>query len=263
MNFTLKVWRQKNAKEQGGFKVYEAKNVSVSASFLEMLDIVNNGLAEKGEPEIAFDHDCREGICGMCSLQINGQPHGPMLEHQEAPEPGTKPRARTTCQLYMRDFEDGSTIVIEPFRAKAFPVIRDLVVDRSALDRIIAKGGYISVNTGCAQDANSLPVPKKNAELAMDAAECIGCGACVASCKNASAMLFVSAKVSHLALLPQGHPERHERAVAMVGQMDQEGFGNCTNEGECEAKCPKQIPLTNIARLNRELLGAHLTKWLS
>ena len=262
MNFTLKVWRQKNNRDIGGFKTFEAKNIPADASFLEMLDIVNDGLDVKHEPAIAFDHDCREGICGMCSLTINGQPHGPMLEHQEEPEPGTKRRARTTCQLYMRDFDDGSTIVIEPFRAKSFPVVRDLVVDRSAFDRIIAKGGYISVNTGNAQDANNLPVAKRNAELSMDAAECISCGACVAACKNASAMLFVGAKVSHLALLPQGGPERAERVQSMVKQMDAEGFGNCTNEGECEAKCPKQIPLTNIARLNRELLGTQLSKWL-
>jgi succinate dehydrogenase / fumarate reductase iron-sulfur subunit len=263
MNFTLKVWRQKNTKEAGRFVNYEAKNISADASFLEMLDVVNDGLDEKGEPAIAFDHDCREGICGMCSLTINGQPHGPKLEHQEQPAPGEKPRARTTCQLYMRDFQDGSTILIEPFRAKAFPVIKDLVVDRNAFDRIISKGGYISVNTGSAQDANCIPVAKEYAELAMDAAECIGCGACVAACKNASAMLFVSAKVSHLVMLPQGQTERKERVQKMVAQMDLEGFGNCTNEGECEAKCPKQIPLTNIARMNREYLGAKVSKWLS
>ena len=263
MNFTLKVWRQKNSKDAGGFKTYEAKNISADASFLEMLDIVNNGLDEKHEPAIAFDHDCREGICGMCSLVIDGQAHGPKLEHQEPPTGGEKPRGRTTCQLYMRDFQDGTTIVIEPFRANAFPVIRDLVVDRSAFDRIIMKGGFISVNTGNAQDANCLPVPKKNAEWAMDAAECVGCGACVAACKNASAMLFVSAKVSQFALLPQGQPERYERVVKMVDQMDKEGFGNCTNEGECEAKCPKQIPLTNIARMNRDYLVAKAKEWLS
>lgn len=263
MNFTLKVWRQKSNKDAGQFVTYEAKNVSENASFLEMLDIVNNSLDEKGEPAIAFDHDCREGICGMCSLVINGAPHGPKLEHQDEPLPGEKPRARTTCQLYMRDFENNSTIVIEPFRAGPFPVVKDLVVDRGAFDRIIAKGGYISANTGTAQDANCLPVGKKVADLAMDAAECIGCGACVAACKNASAMLFVSAKVSQLALLPQGQPERRERVLRMVGQMDAEGFGNCTNEGECEARCPKQIPLTNIARMNREYVGAKVVKMLS
>ena len=263
MNFTLKVWRQKNAKDPGGFKTYEAKHVSENASLLEMLDIVNNGLDERGEPAIAFDHDCREGICGMCSLMIDGQPHGPKLEHQEEPLPGEKPRARTTCQLYMRDFQDGATILIEPFRADAFPVVKDLVVDRSAFDRIIAKGGYISVNTGNAQDANCLPVSKKLADLSMDAAECIGCGACVAACKNASAMLFVSAKISQFALLPQGQPERQQRVTKMVEQMDAEGFGNCTNEGECEAKCPKQIPLTNIARMNRDMIVAKVKQWLS
>ncbi|MEI6232800.1 MAG: succinate dehydrogenase/fumarate reductase iron-sulfur subunit [Planctomycetota bacterium] len=263
MNFTLKVWRQKNSMDAGGFKSYEAKNISENASFLEMLDIVNDGLDVAKEPAIAFDHDCREGICGMCSLVIDGQPHGPKLEHQETPAPGTKPRGRTTCQLYMRDFQDGATIVIEPFRASAFPVVKDLVVDRSAFDRIIAKGGYISVSTGNAQDANNLPVRKQDAEWAMDAAECIGCGACVAACKNASAMLFVSAKVSHFALLPQGQAERSERVVKMVDQMDKEGFGNCTNEGECEAKCPKQIPLSNIARLNRDYVVAKAKEYFS
>ena len=263
MNFTLKVWRQKHAKDAGGFQVYEAKNISENASFLEMLDVVNDALDVKHEEAIAFEHDCREGICGSCSLMIDGQPHGPKLQHQEAPEPGTKRRARTTCQLYMRDFHDGATIVIEPFRANSFPVIKDLVVDRSAFDRIIAKGGYVSVATGNAQDANNFPIPKKNAEWAMDAAECIGCGACVAACKNASAMLFVSAKVSHLALLPQGQAERDLRVVKMVDQMDKEGFGNCTNEGECEAKCPKQIPLSNIARMNRDYIAAKAKEWLS
>lgn len=256
MNFTLKVWRQKNANDTGRFVTYEAKNISASASFLEMLDVVNNELDSKGEPAIAFDHDCREGICGMCSLQINGLAHGPKLKDEHEPAPGEKPRGRTTCQLYMRDFQDGQTITIEPFRANAFPVVRDLVVDRSAFDRIIQKGGFISVNTGNAQDANCLPIPKTNADLAMDAAECIGCGACVASCKNASAMLFVSAKVSQLALLPQGQPERQKRVLGMVDQMDAEGFGNCTNEGECEANCPKRISLANIARMNRDYLYA-------
>ncbi|HYG75859.1 MAG TPA: succinate dehydrogenase/fumarate reductase iron-sulfur subunit [Planctomycetota bacterium] len=256
MNFTLKVWRQKNASTPGKFVTYEAKNISADASFLEMLDIVNNELDSKGEEAIMFDHDCREGICGMCSLHINGLPHGPKLQHQEDPAPGEKPRGRTTCQLYMREFKDGDTIVVEPFRAKAFPIIRDLVVDRSAFDRIMNKGGYISVNTGTAQDANCLPIGKKEADLSMDAAECIACGACVASCKNASAMLFVSAKVSQFALLPQGQPERYKRVVAMVDQMDKEGFGNCTNEGECEANCPKQISLANIARMNRDYIWA-------
>jgi succinate dehydrogenase / fumarate reductase iron-sulfur subunit len=199
----------------------------------------------------------------MCSLTINGQTHGPKLEHQEKPVTGEKPRGRTTCQLYMRDFQDGSTIIIEPFRATAFPVVKDLVVDRSAFDRIIAKGGFISVSTGNAQDANCLPISKKMADLSMDAAECIACGACVASCKNASAMLFVSAKISQLALLPQGQPERYQRVTRMVEQMDAEGFGNCTNEGECEAKCPKQIPLTNIARMNRDLIVAKAKQWFS
>jgi succinate dehydrogenase / fumarate reductase iron-sulfur subunit len=262
MNFKLKVWRQKNSNDAGAFATYDAKNISENASFLEMLDIVNNGMDERGEPAIAFDHDCREGICGMCSLVINGEPHGPRLEHQEEPAEGEKARGRTTCQLYMRDFADGETIVIEPFRARSFPVIRDLVVDRGAFDRIMQKGGYISANTGTAQDANCLPIGKKTADLAMDAAECISCGACVAACKNASAMLFVSAKVSQFALLPQGQPERKERVIKMVEQMDAEGFGNCTNEGECEARCPKQIPLTNIARLNREYISAKAAKIL-
>ena len=262
MNFTLKVWRQKSIKDTGAFATYAAKDISENASFLEMLDIVNNGMDERGEPAIAFDHDCREGICGMCSLVIDGEPHGPPLEHQEQPVGGEKRRGRTTCQLYMRDFHDGQTIVIEPFRAGPFPVIRDLVVDRSAFDRIMAQGGYVSANTGTAQDANCLPIGKKDADLAMDAAECIGCGACVAACKNGSAMLFVSAKVSQFALLPQGQPERKERVIAMVHQMDAEGFGNCTNEGECEARCPKQIPLTNIARMNRDFIWAKAAKIL-
>ena len=262
MNFTLRVWRQKNPNDTGKFVTYEAKNISSNASFLEMLDVVNNELDSKGEPAIAFDHDCREGICGMCSLQINGLAHGPKLKevHDHASE--EKPRGRTTCQLYMREFKDGDTITIEPFRAKAFPVVRDLVVDRSAFDRIMNKGGYISVNTGTAQDANCLPIGKKEADLAMDAAECIGCGACVASCKNASAMLFVSAKVSQFALLPQGQAERGKRVLAMVEQMDKEGFGNCTNEGECEANCPKQIPLSTISRMNRDWLAASVDAFL-
>ena len=262
MNVTLKVWRQKNATDSGRFVTYEAKNVSPEASFLEMLDIVNNGLEASGEAAIAFDHDCREGICGMCGLMINGLAHG--AEKEEKTEHGIKvevdgedkEKGITTCQLYMRNFKDGETITIEPWRAKPFPVIRDLVVDRSAFDRIIQAGGFISVNTGNAQDANDLPVSKINADLAMDAAECIGCGACVAACKNASAMLFVAAKVSHLALLPQGEPERGRRVTAMVDAMDKEGFGNCTNEGECEARCPKKISLSNISRMNREYLRA-------
>jgi len=258
MNFTLKVWRQKNPNDAGKFVTYEAKNISSDASFLEMLDVVNNGLDSKGEQAIAFDHDCREGICGTCSLHINGMPHGPKLHEDHQPAPGEKPRGRTTCQLYMREFKDGEVITIEPFRAKAFPIIRDLVVDRSAFDRIMNKGGYISINTGTAQDANCLPIGKIQADLAMDAAECIACGACVASCKNASAMLFVSAKVSQFALLPQGQAERYKRVVSMVDQMDKEGFGNCTNEGECEAHCPKQISLANISRMNRDYLWAKI-----
>ena len=245
MNFTLRVWRQKGPKEQGQFVNYAAKNIPPEASFLEMLDIVNNEMEERGENSIAFDHDCREGICGMCGLMINGLPHGPE-------------KHVTTCQLYMRAFHDGETIVIEPWRAAPFPVLRDLVVDRSAFDRIVQSGGFISTNTGSACDANALPVSKVNADLAMDAAECIGCGACVAACKNASAMLFVSAKVSHLALLPQGQPERRKRVISMVEKMDELGFGNCTNEGECEAKCPKDISLSNISRMNREYMVAKL-----
>ena len=245
MNFTLKIWRQKNSQDHGQIVSYPARDIPADASFLEMLDMVNNGLEAKGESAIAFDHDCREGICGMCGLMINGLAHGPG-------------KGITTCQLYMRHFRDGETIVIEPWRARAFPVVRDLVVDRSAFDRIIQAGGYISVNTGGAPDGNALPISKINSDLAMDAAECIGCGACVASCKNASAMLFTSAKISHFALLPQGVPEKRERVLAMVAAMDKEGFGNCTNEGECEAKCPKEISLSNIARMNREYLRAKL-----
>ncbi len=222
---------------------YSAKNISPDASFLEMLDIVNNELESSGKEPIAFEHDCREGICGSCGMMIDGLAHGPE-------------RGVTTCQLYMRNFHDGATIYVEPFRAKAFPVIKDLVVDRAAFDRIIKSGGFISVNVGNAQDGNALPVPKPDADRAFDAAECIGCGACVASCKNASAMLFTSAKISHLVLLPQGIPERRARALKMVATMDAEGFGNCTNEGECEAKCPKEISLANIARMNREYLVA-------
>ncbi len=243
MNLTLKVWRQNGPEDKGRFETYDAKDISPDTSFLEMLDLVNEKLESEGTEPIAFDHDCREGICGMCSLVINGRPHG----H----ETGT-----TVCQLHMRSYRDGDTIVIEPWRAKAFPVIKDLIVDRSAFDRIMEAGGYVSVNTGGAQDGNAIPIKKENAELAMDAAACIGCGACVASCKNASAMLFVGAKVSQYALLPQGQPERQMRVIAMVEQMDKEGFGNCTNEGECEAECPKEIKMTNIARLFREYVVA-------
>jgi succinate dehydrogenase / fumarate reductase iron-sulfur subunit len=243
MNLTLKVWRQKGPNDKGRFETYDAKDVSPDTSFLEMLDLVNEKLESSGTEPIAFDHDCREGICGMCSLVINGRPHG----H----ETGT-----TVCQLHMRSYKDGDTIVVEPWRARAFPVIKDLIVDRSAFDRVMEAGGYVSVNTGGAQDGNAIPIKKENAELAMDAAACIGCGACVASCKNASAMLFVGAKVSQYALLPQGQPERQARVLAMVEQMDKEGFGNCTNEGECEAECPKEIKMSNIARLFREYVTA-------
>ena len=243
MNLTLKVWRQKNKDAKGEFKFYQVKNISSDMSFLEMFDVLNEELISKGEEPIAFDHDCREGICGMCSMYINGRPHGPL-------------RGVTTCQLHMRSFNDGDTIVVEPWRAAAFPVIKDLVVDRSAFDRIIATGGFVSVNTGNAQDANSIPIPKNDADEAFNAAACIGCGACVAACKNSSAMLFVSAKVSQLALLPQGKVERKDRVQKMVAQMDEEGFGNCTNTYACEAECPKLISVENIARMNRELLAA-------
>ena len=243
MNVKLRVWRQRNAQEQGKLVDYAINDVSPNMSFLEMIDVLNESLVAKGEAPIAFDHDCREGICGMCSMYINGRAHGPQ-------------KLSTTCQLYMRNFSDGETITIEPFRAKGFPVLRDLVVDRSAFDRIIAAGGFISASTGQAQDANAIPIAKAQADMAMDAAACIGCGACVADCKNASAMLFVSAKVSHLALLPQGDPERKRRALAMVAQMDAEGFGSCTNTYACEAECPKGISVANIARLNREYLNA-------
>jgi succinate dehydrogenase / fumarate reductase iron-sulfur subunit len=246
MNLTLKIWRQKNATDKGNFATYQAKHVSEDMSFLEMLDVLNEELISKGEEPVAFDHDCREGICGSCSMYINGRAHGP--------QSGT-----TTCQLHMRKFKDGDSITIEPWRAASFPVIKDLVVDRSAFDRIIAAGGFISVNTGNAQDANALPVPKDDADAAFAAAACIGCGACVASCKNSSAMLFVSAKVSQLALLPQGRPEANTRVMNMVKQMDEEGFGNCTNTGSCEAECPKEISLENIARMNREFLFATLS----
>ncbi|WP_291917032.1 succinate dehydrogenase/fumarate reductase iron-sulfur subunit [Chitinophaga sp.] len=243
MNLTLKVWRQKNKNDQGRFETLQAKNISSEMSFLEMFDVVNEELINEGKEPVAFDHDCREGICGMCSMHINGRAHGPW--------DGT-----TTCQLHMRAFKDGDTITVEPWRAGAFPVVKDLTVDRSAFDRIIEAGGYISVNTGNAQDANCIPVDKTKADLAFAAAACIGCGACVAACKNSSAMLFVSAKVSQLALLPQGHPEKQSRALNMVAQMDKEGFGSCTNTGACEAECPKEISLTNIARLNREFISA-------
>lgn len=247
MNLTLKIWRQKNAKEKGGFATYTVDGISEDMSFLEMIDVLNERLIGKNEEPVAFDHDCREGICGTCSMFINGRAHGPWT--------GT-----TTCQLHMRAFKDGDTITIEPWRAKGFPVIKDLTVDRSAFDRIIASGGFVSVNTGNAKDANNLPVPKPDADEAFAAAACIGCGACVASCKNSSAMLFVSAKVSQLALLPQGQVERKQRVQSMVAQMDAEGFGNCTNTGSCEAECPKEIPITHIARMNREYMISNISE---
>jgi succinate dehydrogenase / fumarate reductase, iron-sulfur subunit len=246
MNFTLKIWRQENARAKGRFEKYEVNGISADCSFLEMLDILNKGLINKLEKPVCFDHDCREGICGACGLYINGHPHGPDT-------------AVTTCQLHMRKFRDGDTIVVEPWRAKPFPIIKDLVVDRSAFDKIIQAGGYISVNTGGVPDANSIPVPRYNAEISMDAAACIGCGACVAACKNASAMLFVAAKVSQFAVLPQGKIEAKERALRMVAKMDELGFGNCTNTGACEAECPKQISISHIARLNREFLTAKIS----
>lgn len=245
MNLTLKVWRQKNSDSKGELKTYQVKDVSPDMSFLEMFDVLNEDLIAKGEEPIAFDHDCREGICGMCSMFINGRPHGPL-------------QGVTTCQLHMRSFKDGDTIVVEPWRASAFPVIKDLAVDRSAFDRIISAGGFVSVNTGNSQDANSIPIPKEDADKAFSAAACIGCGACVAACKNSSAMLFVSAKVSQLSLLPQGKVEAKERVMNMVTKMDEEGFGNCTNTGACEAECPKGISLENIARMNREYIAANL-----
>ncbi len=245
INLTLKVWRQ-NAKEaKGHFETYEANGVDTDMSFLEMLDVVNEKLTKEGKDPIAFDHDCREGICGMCGAVINGQAHGP--------QDGT-----TVCQLHMRNFEDGQTLTIEPWRAKAFPVIKDLVVDRSSFDRIMQAGGFVSIKTGSAPEAHTLPVPKKNSELAMDAAQCISCGACVAACPNGSAMLFVAAKVSHLSLLPQGQIEAEGRVIGMVSKMDQEGFGNCSNEYECEAACPKEISVSNIARMNKEYRRAKL-----
>jgi succinate dehydrogenase / fumarate reductase iron-sulfur subunit len=247
MNLTLKVWRQKNSNDRGKFETYNMTNVSPDMSFLEMFDVLNNQLIIDGKDPVAFDHDCREGICGMCSMFINGRPHGPL-------------KGVTTCQLHMRSFNNGDTIVVEPWRASAFPVIKDLTVNRSSFDRIISSGGFISVNTGNAQDANSTPISKEDADLSFAAAMCIGCGACVAACKNASAMLFVSAKISQLALLPQGQPERDERVINMVSQMDAEGFGSCTNTGACEAECPKGISLTNIARMNRDFYAAQLTR---
>jgi succinate dehydrogenase / fumarate reductase, iron-sulfur subunit len=243
MNLTLKVWKQKNKNEKGRFETYEAKGISPDMSFLEMFDVVNEQLISSGKEPIVFDHDCREGICGMCSMYINGRPHGPK-------------QGVTTCQLHMRSFTDGDTIVVEPWRSSAFPVIKDLATDRSAFDRIIAAGGFVSVNTGNSKDANNILIPKHEADEAFNAAACISCGACVAACKNSSAMLFVAAKVSQLALLPQGQVERKERVLNMVKQMDIEGFGNCTNTGACEAECPKNISLENIARMNREYFAA-------
>lgn len=245
MNFILHVWRQKRPQEDGRMVTYDARDISPDMSFLEMLDVVNQELIAKGEEPIAFDSDCREGICGSCCLMINGIPHGPE-------------RGVASCQTYMRVFQDGQEIYVEPWRARAFPLVKDLVVDRSAFDRIIQAGGFVSVNTGGAADGNAVPVAKTSAERAMDAAACIGCGACVAACKNASAMLFTAAKVSHLALLPQGGPERRQRVRHMVEQMDREGFGNCTNYYECEAACPKEISVNFIAQLNREYLAACL-----
>ncbi len=247
MNITLKVWRQRNPNDTGRLVTYEAKNISTHMSFLEMLDVVNTDLVKKGEDPIAFDHDCREGICGSCGLMINGRAHGPG-------------RGIATCQLHMRMFKDGDVITIEPWRANAFPIIKDLVVDRSSLDRIMQAGGYTSAKTGGVPDGNAVLVPKPVAEEAMDAASCIGCGACVAACPNSSAMLFVAAKVSQLALLPQGKVERTQRVLAMVEQMDKEGFGNCSNNYACEAECPKEVKVTHIARMNREYLRANLVE---
>ncbi len=243
INIKVKVWRQAGPKVKGMFETYELNNISTDASFLEMIDILNEKLVQEHKEPIAFDHDCREGICGMCSLYINGHPHGP-------------DQAITTCQLHMRKFHDGETITIEPWRSRAFPVIKDLIVDRNAYDKIMQAGGYVNVNTGGVPDANAIPIPKPIADEAMDAASCIGCGACAAACKNGSAMLFVAAKVSQLALLPQGKIEKAARAKAMVAKMDELGFGNCTNTGACEAECPKSISITHIARLNRQYIGA-------
>jgi len=245
MNLTLKVWRQQNSNDNGHFENYQVSDISSEMSFLEMFDVLNERLITEGKDPVAFDHDCREGICGMCSMVVDGKPHGPW-------------KANTVCQLHMRAFKNGDTITVEPWRANAFPVIKDLVVDRTSFDRIVQAGGYISVNTGNAVDANALPIEKDKADASFAAAACIGCGACVAACKNSSAMLFLSAKVSHLALLPQGEPERKTRVINMVAQMDKEGFGACTNTGACEATCPKEISLGNIARLNQEYLIASL-----
>lgn len=245
MNLTVKVWRQKSKNDKGGFQEYKVSDISSEMSFLEMFDVLNERLVKEGKEPIAFDHDCREGICGACSMFINGRAHGPW-------------HGTTTCQLHMRAFKDGDTIVVEPWRANSFPVLKDLVVDRTSFDRIIQAGGYISVNTGNAVDGNAIPIEKDNADASFAAAACIGCGACVAACKNSSAMLFVSAKVSHLALLPQGEPERKTRVANMVAQMDKEGFGSCTNTYACEAECPKEISVMNIARLNREFLASSL-----
>ena len=246
INLTLKIWRQENAVSPGRFEIYKAEGIDIDMSFLEMLDVVNEKLTKEGIEPIAFDHDCREGICGTCGAVVNGQPHGPL-------------RGTTLCQLHMRHFKNDDTLVIEPWRSRAFPVIKDLVVDRSAFDRVMKAGGYISLKTGSAPEANSIPIAKEKSELAMDAAACIGCGACVAACPNASAMLFVAAKVSHLALLPQGQIEKKKRVLDMVSQMDKEGFGNCSNEYECEAACPKEISVSHIARMNREFLSASKT----
>ena len=237
LKLTLNIWRQKSSSESGKFESYEVDNLNTHMSFLEMLDVLNEKLVAEDKEPVAFDHDCREGICGMCSMVINGRPHGPM-------------KGTTTCQLHMRHFNSGDTITIEPWRAKAFPVVKDLVVDRSSFDRIIQSGGYVSVNTGSAPDGNAIPIPKSVAEEAFDAAACIGCGACVASCKNASASLFVSAKISQLSLLPQGQPEKNERVKKMVAQMDEEGFGHCTNTGACQAECPKEISVEYIRKMN-------------
>jgi len=245
MDFTLQVWRQADARAPGRFVTYRATGIAPDMSFLEMLDVLNERLVEQGSDPIAFDHDCREGICGTCGIVINGRPHGP------------RPRT-TTCQLHMRFFEDGATIVLEPWRARAFPVVKDLIVDRTAFDHVIAAGGFISAPTGSAPDANAIPIPKENADLAMDAAACIGCGACVAACPNASATLFVAAKVAHLAQLPQGQPERWDRVLAMSAQADAEGFGGCTNHGECEAACPKAISVRFIGQMNADYLRASL-----
>ena len=247
INLTLKVWRQNGPKEKGRFETFKVNNISTDSSFLEMMDILNEQLISENKEPVAFDHDCREGICGMCSLYINGRPHGPDEDV-------------TTCQLHMRKFKDGETVTIEPWRAAAFPIIKDLIVDRSAFDQIIAAGGYVSVNTGGVPDANAIPIPKPDADEAMDAASCIGCGACVAACKNSSAMLFVSAKVSQLALLPQGKVEAKRRAKSMIAKMDELGFGGCTNTGACEVECPKNISIANIARLNREYLKSRFSE---